>query len=59
MRVRHDESLSLRITTGSKAAEDAPITKVEDLRGAPGGDELHSRRGHLTGFHDALITDYD
>jgi hypothetical protein len=58
VRVRHDESLSLRITAGSKAAEDAPVTKIEDLRGAPCGDELHSRRG-LTCFHDALITDYD
>src|SRR5687767_9768530 len=42
VRMPHDESLSLRIATGPKAAQDASVAEIEDLRGASGGDELHA-----------------
>ncbi len=43
-RVPHDESLSRGIPAGLKAAKDAAVTEIEDLRRPTSGDELHAER---------------
>jgi hypothetical protein len=41
--VLHDERLAVGIAAGPEAPQDAAVTEVEHLRGAPGCDELHGR----------------